>query len=258
MGRVALLLLLIVFLQCVAFPGMWGLWGNVRWIILCPPSFFKVVSCLHTLTPLFKDQGSVNGGSAFPDELHVSLFPGGVPALCLDDIVNPLCLCPVKGVSHVFTGNLPPGLLAGWEGSFTCNCCNMVEARYWNETQRGKLSLEGKTLPPFPSVTEQRHLPIMSPALYHSATPIRNYKYKYINKASTTHTPGLPSTCVMKCYNYSIVLHMVHPNIWTQLYEIIFNTCKVVNLKNRVKCTTFYILFFFISLQERWWSRSNC
>ena len=75
--------------------------------------------------------------------------------LCLD---SPFRLCWAKDAC-VFRCNLPPALLAEWQGSFTCHCGNTGLERTPNKSQHTKLTLEKKILPPllpgFELVTRQ-------------------------------------------------------------------------------------------------------
>ena len=48
----------------------------------------------------------------------------------------------------MFRYNLPPALLAEWLGSFTCHCSNTGVEQTLNTSQRTKLTLQKKILPP--------------------------------------------------------------------------------------------------------------
>ena len=86
-----------------------------------------------------------------PWQVACELVSGQIPTLWLDsDKVSPLQLRWVKGVC-VFRCNLPPALLTEWPGSFTCHCQNTGVERTLNKSQRTKLTLEKKILPPLQS-----------------------------------------------------------------------------------------------------------
>ena len=100
--------------------------------------FFKVEISSHTLIPLFRP-GSAHSGSAsrddcdraFPDELHVSLFPDRFPHyVCTAAWAANFNLIGSKVYAR-FRCNLPPALLAEWPESFMCYCGNMGWNGHW-------------------------------------------------------------------------------------------------------------------------------
>ena len=97
--------------------------------------------------------GSVHSGLArwddcgrlFPDELRVSTFADSFPHYA--------CTAAWSAHSHwvkdarVFRSNLPPALLAGWPGCFTCHCSNTGVERTPNKSQHTELTPEKNILP---------------------------------------------------------------------------------------------------------------
>ena len=148
----------LVVVVAMAFSLHAKIWGECLtfiprlrfWVVV----FFKVEISSHTLIPLFRP-GSAHSGSAsrddcdraFPDELHVSLFPDRFPHyVCTAAWAANFNLIGSKVYAH-FRCNLPPALLAEWPESFMYHCGNMGVEWTLSKSQYTKRILEKKILP---------------------------------------------------------------------------------------------------------------